>query len=104
MFGGQIGFVAFVPEIKALVFGNGLWFDIIRPDGRRVTTDRISWDGMAEIEIDGSFLRGRAYDPLTESSVPFEVDLLDATHTGGSYPRELASKQAHARDVRNARA
>jgi len=91
VFGGQIEFVALVSEIDALVFGNGLWFDIVRPDGCRATTRRISWDGMTEIAINGSRLRGQAYDPLSESSVPFEVNLLDATHTGGSYPRELTS-------------
>lgn len=91
MFGGAIEFVASVPDIEALVFGNGLWFEIIRADGSRSATRRISWDGMTQLEVDGSRLRGEAYDPLSESSVPFEVNVLDATHTGGSYPRELAS-------------
>ena len=90
MFGGAIEYCAHVPDLKAAVFGNGLWFEIIFGDGSRTVTRRISWDGMTGIEILGDRLRGRAFDPMTESSVPFEVNLLDGTHTGGSYPDEIA--------------
>jgi len=91
MFGGAIDFVVSIQEIGALVLGNGLWFEIVRANGCRAATRRISWDGMTQLKVSGSCLRGEAYDPLSESSVSFEVNLLDATHTGGSYPRELAS-------------
>lgn len=91
MFGGTVEFAAFASAIKALVFGNGLWFEIVYVNGSRATTRRISWDGMARIEIVGDQLRGEAYDPMSGSVTPFEVNLLDATHTGGSYPQELAS-------------
>lgn len=90
IFGGAIEFAAFVSEIQALVFGNGLWFEILYLDGSRATARRISWDGMTQIEIVGERLRGEAYDPMTDSMASFEVNLVDATHTGGSYPRELA--------------
>lgn len=88
-FGGAVEFLVLVPGLGIVVLGNGVHIELIRADGSRCRTRRISWDGMEQIRVEGSRLFGQAYDPLVDSLVPFEVDLLDASHTGGSYPREL---------------
>lgn len=87
-FGGQIEYCEFVDQINSFVFGNGLWFEIVHKDGKRKQTKRISWDGMQNINIVSTDLYGEALD-LEDKWIPFKVDLLTGSHTGGSFPASL---------------
>jgi hypothetical protein len=82
--GGQIEDVLLVPGRGVLV-GNGLWFVLVGPGGTLWTSGRISWDGMRRLRVDGLSLNGESWDPLTESWIPFELDISTGHPTGGSF-------------------
>jgi hypothetical protein len=71
-----------------MIFGNGLWFECVGPEGMRWRTRRISWDGMMEVSLDGKRLHGNALD-LDDSWARFDVDIDTGEVTGGSYPPDL---------------
>jgi hypothetical protein len=83
-FGADIVLTFALPELKAIVFGNGLWFEAIGPTGHIWRSDRISWDGMENLVIDGLTLRGLAYH-YTDQWKPFSLNLTNGEFTGGSY-------------------
>lgn len=83
-FGGQIEVVLPLPN-PGLLLGNGLWFEAIGPEGLLWRSDRISWDGMRSLKITGPNLSGEAWDPLSDSWVPFALDLITGRSRGGSY-------------------
>lgn len=60
---------------------------IIEPDGTHWDTERISWDGLAEINVENSLVSGLAYNPMDDADewVEFKYDLDTKTLTGGSY-------------------
>jgi len=84
-FGADIDYCAAADNSDVLIFGNGLWFEFVFSNGHRTRTRRISWDGMRDVILDGLKLRGDAYDPMHDTWMAFEVDILDGTATGGSY-------------------
>jgi hypothetical protein len=84
-FGASIEVVLRVPELGTIVFGNGLWFESLGPDGWRWRTGRISWDGMRELRREGLELLGQAWSPLENCWLPFELDLRSGEFKGGSY-------------------
>lgn len=83
-FGAQIQSAFEIPDRKMIIFGNGLWFEAIDASGLVWRSDRISWDGMRDITIDGLTLAGEAFD-ISDNWVPFELDITSGTFTGGSY-------------------
>jgi len=52
------------------------------------TTPRLSWDGFADVRVDGSTVLGNAWEPGDDVFLPFTVDLVSRAVTGGSYPSE----------------
>lgn len=62
---------------------------IIEPDGTCWHTERISWDGLADIRVENSLVSGSAYYPTHDSDdwVKFSYDLDTKTLTGGSWLR-----------------
>ncbi len=60
---------------------------IIEPDGTHWNTERISWDGLAEIKIEDNLVYGLAYNPMHDADewVGFKYDLDAKTLTGGSF-------------------
>lgn len=60
---------------------------IIEPDGTHWDTERISWDGLAEIKVENNLVSGLAYNPMHEVDewIEFKYDLDTKTLTGGSY-------------------
>jgi hypothetical protein len=60
---------------------------IIEPDGTYWHTERISWDGLADIRVENSLVSGCAYYPTHDSDnwVEFTYDLDTKTLTGGSW-------------------
>jgi hypothetical protein len=84
-FGGDIQDSFTVPELSAVVFGNGLWFEAIGSAGLIWRSERISWDGMRDLAKDSLRLFGEAWNPMQNCWVPFELDLLTGGFKGGSY-------------------
>ena len=84
-FGATIEYCLAVEEVDVLVFGNGVWFEFVSSDGHRAQTERISWDGMRNISLNGLTLHGESYDPMQDKWIGFEVDIIEGTVKGGSY-------------------
>jgi hypothetical protein len=79
-------YVEYVASQKAIIIGNGLWFESIGPTGTLWRSRRISWDGMRSLQHDGNELRGEAYSPMGPPDwVPFRVQLASGDVKGGSY-------------------
>lgn len=59
---------------------------IIEPDGSHWHTERISWDGLAEIKIENNLVLGLAFNPThdAEEWVEFKYDLDTKVLIGGS--------------------
>jgi hypothetical protein len=70
-----------------VIFGNGLWFEAVGPNGLQWRSRRLSWDGVRDVSVSGHVLRGDAYAPEGPDGAwyPFEVDLNTGDVTGGSY-------------------
>jgi hypothetical protein len=82
--GSQIEDILPVASLGVLI-GNGLWFEAIGPGGSLWISDRISWDGMQGLKIEGQSLIGESWDPLTDKWVSFELDLVTGHSLGGSF-------------------
>lgn len=83
-FGGAINFVQSVADLDAILFGNGLWFELLGAKSMMWQTRRISWDGMRDLEREGLTLTGRAWC-FNDTWSDFTVDLAEGTVIGGSY-------------------
>ena len=70
-------------------------FAIIEPDGTHWITERISWDGFAEVKVENNVVTGVAYDPMhtQDEWVKFSYDLDTRTLTGGSYRKYIKDKK-----------
>ncbi|MEQ5791618.1 hypothetical protein J4E06_11185 [Muricauda sp. NFXS6] len=62
---------------------------IIKQNGTHWDSERISWDGLKEIQIEESIVKGLSYDPMYDADewVEFSYDLNSKTLEGGSYHR-----------------
>jgi len=60
---------------------------IIEPDRTHWHTERISWDGLAEIKVENNLVTGLSYDPMHDADewVQFTYDIDTRILTGGSY-------------------
>lgn len=84
-FGGQIENAIQIPELNSILLGNGLWFELIGPNGFQWRTKRISWDGMQQLQLNDLKLSGEAWSPLENCWIPFVLDLITGEFSGGSY-------------------
>ncbi len=82
-FGGGVEIVLADEERHQLIIGNGLWFEAVTASGMRWRSRRLSWDGIQNVRIDGSALRGEAWN-LSDWS-EFTVDLQTGDVVGSSY-------------------
>ena len=102
---GGICYVMNPNETKPIsVFGAGFETVIKTPDGRLILqgmvditvvekngdhwhTERISWDGLKDLKIEGKMLTGLSYDPMNrhEEWVKFALDIETKKVIGGSY-------------------
>jgi hypothetical protein len=71
--------------LSSVLFGNGLWFELLGAVGLHWRSRRISWDGMREVRLEGLRLFGEAWSPFEDCWLPFELDLCSGEFTGGSY-------------------
>jgi hypothetical protein len=72
-----------------LVLQNETDLTIIEADGTYWDTERISWDGLAEIKIESNLVTGQSYDPMdhTDEWSRFTYDIDTRILIGGSYPK-----------------
>jgi hypothetical protein len=84
-FGADIASVVEVPEIDALLFTNGLWFEAYGASGLLWRSRRVSWDGVRSLSRTKLTLHGEAYSPLDDAWHPFSLDLASGHAKGGSY-------------------
>lgn len=70
---------------SALLLGTPIDFEAIGRNGRLWRTRRVSFDGMRDIAVTESDLRGEAWSPLDDRWYPFRVDLSTGSVEGGSY-------------------
>jgi hypothetical protein len=83
-FGGCIEHVFEIEELNAILFGNGLWFELLGSHGMIWKSRRISWDGMSDLVINGLHLVGNSWFP-DDRGCEFTLDLVDGYVNGGSY-------------------
>ncbi|MGU3398834.1 hypothetical protein ACLBWS_03690 [Brucellaceae bacterium D45D] len=48
-------------------------------------SERISWDGIESVSIQGDHLKGKAFNPFDETWRPFSINLHTGRAQGGSY-------------------
>ncbi|MDG4715063.1 hypothetical protein [Winogradskyella marincola] len=60
---------------------------VVEPNADYWRTERISWDGIKDLKLNGKFVTGLSYDPMNskEEWVEFIVDLENREVKGGSY-------------------
>jgi len=60
---------------------------VFEADGEYWHTDRISWDGIVDLKLDGHLVSGLSFDPMNEYEewVEFVVDLEKRNVKGGSW-------------------
>ena len=86
-FGGQIMWAADIPESGLLLFASLTDVLAVRKTGIAWRSRRISWDGMRDMRIEGSWLIGEAYSPISHPSWrPFRVEVTTGRAEGGTYP------------------
>lgn len=75
-----------IPKHDLLVFVSHTDLSAFDAKGLRWVTDRLSWDGIEELEVGATHIRGKAWDSPANRSVSFSVDLLTGHVSGGSSP------------------
>lgn len=71
-------------------------FTIINSDGSYWYTERISWDGLKEVELNDNTIKGLACNPTHDADewIPFSFNIDTKELIGGSYPRPEQIKKS----------
>ena len=88
VFGGDYSKVI-ITEDQKFVLQNSIGLTIVEPNGTYWHSQRISWDGLADIMIDNGIVKGLSYDPTHDADewVEFSYDVNSKELIGGSYNR-----------------
>jgi hypothetical protein len=86
---GYIEHVIRLPELGAVAIFDGLGIEAINYDGRWWRTQRISWDEIRNIKVEGTILRGEASTPDGQEWAPFTVDLMTGECKDGIYEETM---------------
>ena len=84
-FGGIISEVVREPSRGLLIFADDLRLWAMSASGVRWETERISWDGIRGLAIEGQSVMGEAYDPMSDGWRRFSVEIETGKVKGGSY-------------------
>ena len=68
-----------------LLNNQGLGFLRLSADGVLWRSRRISWDGFSDLRFEGDRLVGKAWSPVEDAWLPFELDVQSGKVEGGSY-------------------
>jgi hypothetical protein len=84
----------FLKEKSLIIFNNMV--DLIILDHRKklLKTERISWDGIQGLRLDGDYIVGKSWDPMRNKWIPFKVCLNNLDVTGGSYSDYIIFKSS----------
>ena len=68
---------------------------IIESSGKYWHSERISWDGMKDLNLQNNIITGLSFDPMHEADewVAFSFDINARTLTGGSYYRRYKKQK-----------
>ena len=89
-FGGGVNYAQRIDPINAVLIGDGLNFETITAAGLGWRSERISWDGIRNIVIEGGVLRAEAWSPMPDMWRAFELDLLTGRVIGRIYGADMA--------------
>jgi hypothetical protein len=78
---------ALVTKENEIVLVDDISIEIMTEKGIVWQSERISWDGIKDTELNGNILSGLSYDPTNSFNewIPFTVDLTTKEIIGGSY-------------------
>jgi hypothetical protein len=82
-FAGMVDTITPVPDLNLYVFGTSIDFQAIGPNGRVWRSGRIALDGIRSLSLEGTTLKGEAYD-LGDRWLRFSLDVRSGRHTGGA--------------------
>lgn len=70
-----------------LILQDLTYITVIEPNGEYWNTERISWDGLKDLKLEGNLITGLSFDPMDDKEewVKFVLDLETRKVTGGSY-------------------
>jgi hypothetical protein len=73
---------------------------VIEKDGSHWATERISWDGLKVVQVEGNMVKGLAFDPMDNANAwpEFTYDIDSQVLTGGSY-RDGAYKPGRGKQI-----
>lgn len=76
------------------VLQDSVGLTIIEPDGTYWDSERISWDGLADVTIENNTVIGISYDPMYDADewVYFSYDIDSKKLIGGSFNKESESR------------
>lgn len=74
-----------VKELEAVALADDLALELLQADGRRWRTERIAWDEIRDLQLEGLVVSGEALSPHENRWYPFSVDLVTREITGGSF-------------------
>lgn len=83
--GPSIESIWFDNDLQVMIVTNGLWFEALDAQGVVWRSRRFSWDGMRKVAKSGRILAGEAYDPVSDTWLPFRLHLDTGEVEGGSY-------------------
>ncbi len=89
-FGDDIEEVTPVPALRSVLFRRLTHFETIAADNSRWCSQRISWDGFRNIEMQGTRIAGEAWTPVDEAWVPFTLDLVTRRVRNAIYDIDMA--------------
>lgn len=77
----------FDASYNRFVLSDDTGLTIVESDGRYWHSERISWDGLADINVENNLVSGLAYNPMADSDnwIEFNYDIDSKKLIGGSY-------------------
>jgi hypothetical protein len=75
-----------VPELAVLILASDTRLSACGARGFMWITEDLSWDGLKNLEVTGSIVRGTAWDSPAGRDKPFSVDVVTGKAEGGSSP------------------
>ena len=86
-----IMFATHLPELGIILICDGLQFATLKADGEGWASNRIAWDGIRSISIEGARLHAEAYSPISARWHPFSLDLNTGKCTNAIYSAEMST-------------
>jgi hypothetical protein len=79
------------PDLGVLIFASYTRLSAYGAHGFMWITEDLSWDGLKNLEVTGSFVRGTAWDSPAGRDKPFSVHIATGKAEGGSSPAKYGA-------------